>query len=249
MARKIARTFELDDVTVEIFNNGELRRQLSTENTSSADFFSPTNRQGVELRETYSRINLERARTFLDNDGKVAIIDASNVTKQRRAMISAMFPGLSVLFIECINIDEEVREANLERKLSLKEFGHLSPDEALDSFLKRISHYEGIYEPLQEERNRIVVDSFAGRILQEQIADLVPYYDRIRDLLTTRTVKNLFLVRHGETHYNLEDRIGGDSELTEKGARQAQSLADYFSTWRIPIIFRSNFKRTLQTAT
>ncbi|MDD5758510.1 MAG: histidine phosphatase family protein, partial [Desulfobulbaceae bacterium] len=42
---------------------------------------------------------------------------------------------------------------------------------------------------------------------------------------------------------------GGDSELTEKGARQAQSLADYFSTWRIPIIFRSNFKRTLQTAT
>lgn len=248
MARKIARTFELDDVTVEIFNNGELRRQLSTENTSCADFFSPANRQGVELREKYSRINLERARAFLDKKGTVAIIDASNVTKQRRAMISAMFPELAVLFIECINMDEEVREANLERKLSLKEFGHLSPDEALDSFLKRISHYEGIYEPLKEERNRIVVDSFAGRILQEQISDFVPYYDRIRDLLTTRTVKNLFLVRHGETHYNLEDRIGGDSELTEKGARQAQALADYFSTWRIPIIFRSNLKRTLQTA-
>lgn len=249
IARKIARTFELDDVTVEIFNNGELRRHLSTENTSSADFFSPANSQGVELREKYSRINLERARTFLDGNGQVAIIDASNVTKLRRATISAMFPELAVLFIECINMDEEVREANLERKLSLKEFGHLSPDEALDSFLKRISHYEGIYEPLQEERNRIVVDSFAGRILQEHISDLVPYYDRIRDLLTTRTVKNLFLVRHGETYYNLEDRIGGDSELTEKGLRQAQSLADYFSTWRIPIIFRSNFKRTLQTAT
>ena len=249
MARKIARTFELDDVKVQIFNNGELRRKLSPGNTSSADFFSPTNQQGVELREQYSRINLERARDFLDNGGKVAIIDASNVTKDRRGMISAMFPELAVLFIECTNMDEEVHEANLERKLSLKEFGHLSAEEALDSFLKRISHYEGIYEPLQEERNRIVIDSFEGRILQEHISDLVPYYDRIRDLLTTRTVKNLFLVRHGETYYNLEDRIGGDSDLTEKGCLQARALADYFATWRIPIIFRSNHKRTLQTAT
>jgi broad specificity phosphatase PhoE/predicted kinase len=249
MARKIARTFELDEVKVQIFNNGELRRQLSSENTSSADFFSPFNTQGVALREKYSRINLERARAFLDSDGKVAIIDASNVTKQRRAMISAMFPELAVLFIECVNMDEEVREANLERKLSLKEFGHLSLDEALDSFVKRISHYEGIYEPLQEERNRIVVDSFEGHILQEHISDLVSYYDRIRDLLTTRTVKNLFLVRHGETYFNLDDRIGGDSDLTEKGCQQARALADFFSMWRIPIIFRSNYKRTLQTAT
>lgn len=249
MARKIARTFELDDVKVQIFNNGELRRKLSTENTSSADFFSPCNSQGVQLREQYARMNLERARAFLDDDGKVAIVDASNVTRQRRSMINAMFPEVAVLFIECTTMDEEVREANLERKLSLKEFGHLSPEEALDSFLKRISHYEGVYEPLQEERNRIVVDSFEGRILQEHITDLVPYYDRVRDLLTTRTVKNLFLVRHGETYYNLEDRIGGDSDLTERGCAQARALADYFSTWRIPIIFRSNHKRTLQTAT
>jgi len=249
IARKIARTFELDDVKVQIFNNGELRRKLSSENSSTADFFSPHNASGVELREQYSRMNLQHARDFLNTGGQMAIIDASNVTKQRRATISAMFPELAVLFIECVNMDEEVLEANLERKLSLKEFGHLSTEEALDSFLKRISHYEGVYEPLAEERNQIVVDSFEGRILQEHISDLVPHYDRIRDLLTTRTVKNLFLVRHGETYYNLEDRIGGDSTLTERGLMQARTLADYFSTWRIPIIFRSNHKRTLQTAT
>lgn len=247
MARKIARTFELDDVKVQVFNNGELRRRLSDGNTSSAEFFSPQNQQGVELREQYARQNLKRARAFLEADGQVAIIDASNVTRDRRGMISRTFPDIPVLFIECVNLDEEVHEANLERKLSLKEFGHLSTEEALDSFLKRIAHYEAIYQPLQEEKNRIVVESFEGRILQEHISEVVPYYDRMRDVITTRTVKNLFLVRHGETYYNLDDRIGGDSELTEKGLAQAKALADYFATWRIPIIFRSNHKRTLQT--
>lgn len=249
MARKIARTFELEDVKVQVFNNGELRRKLGNGNTSSAEFFSPHNQQGVELREKFARLNLDQARAFLEGGGKVAIIDASNVTQKRRALISETFPEIPVLFIECINLDEEVHEANLERKLSLKEFGHLASEEALDSFLKRIAHYEMVYQPLQEERNRIVVESFEGRILQEHISDLVPYYDRIRDLITTRTVRNLFLVRHGETYYNLEDRIGGDSELSERGLNQARALAEYFAPWRIPIIFRSNHRRTLQTAT
>lgn len=248
MARKIAQAFEYDEVKAQVFNNGELRRRLSQGNTSSAEFFSPLNPQGVEQREHYARINLDLARAFLDGQGQVAIIDASNVTRARRAMISRTFPEIPVLFVECTNTDEEVKEANLERKLSLKEFGHLSPEEALDSFLKRIGHYERIYEPLAEERNRVVVESFEGRILEERITDLVPYYDRIRDLITTRTVRNLFLVRHGETHFNLEDRIGGDPGLTERGAAQARGLADYFAPWRIPIIFRSNHQRTLQTA-
>lgn len=248
MAWKIARTLEDDDVRVEIFNNGELRRKMSKENTSSPDFFSPHNPKGLELREKCARINLGLAHTFLGNDGEVAIIDAGNVTRYRRRMIEETFAGLPVFFIECVNVDEEANEAYLEHKASLTEFSHLSPAEAFDSFYKRISHYESIYEPLQEERNRLLVDSFEGCILQEQIADVVPYYDRIRDIITTRIVRNLFLVRHGETYFNQEDRIGGDSDLTEKGLAQALALAEHFADVPLPIIFTSNHKRTLQTA-
>jgi len=248
MARKIGRTLELDGAAVRIFNNGELRRELATENTSFAEFFSPNNKAGVEFRERCARINLDRGLSFLNKEGEVAIIDASNVTQRRRRLIIETFTGIPVLFIECMNADEEALEANLERKVFLKEFRHLSAEEALDSFFKRISYYESIYEPLHEEKNRILVDSFEGCILQEQILDPVPYFDRIRDLITTRIVKNLFLVRHGETYYNLEDRIGGDSQLTGRGLAQAKELADYFVKQRIPIIFTSNYKRTLQTA-
>ncbi len=47
MARKIARTLELDEVPVRVFNNGELRRQLLGEDSSFAGFlFAPqTNRE------------------------------------------------------------------------------------------------------------------------------------------------------------------------------------------------------------
>ncbi|MBU0680796.1 MAG: 6-phosphofructo-2-kinase/fructose-2,6-bisphosphatase [Proteobacteria bacterium] len=248
MARKIARTLELDALKVQVFNNGELRRKLGQGNTSGPEFFSPDNPEGVQFREKCARLNLDQAKAYLQDKGDIAIIDASNVTRKRRQMIEETMAGWPILFLECMNADEEALEANLERKANLKEFAHLSPEEAIDSFAKRISYYESIYEPLHMERNRILVDSFAGCILQEKLADVVPYYDRIRDLVTTRIVKNLFLVRHGETFFNLVDRIGGDSQLTEKGLAQARALAAYFSTVRIPIIFTSNYIRTLQTA-
>ena len=248
MGRKIARTIELDDLEVRVFNNGELRRTLSDENTSSPDFFSPTNEAGLAFRDQCALTNLQNAREFLRNSGKVAIIDASNVTRNRRKLIEEMFYDMPVLFIECVNADEEALEANLERKGFLEEFCHLSAQEAVDRFNMRIGHYVKAYEPLDEERNRILVDSFEACILQEQITDIIPYYDRIRDIITTRIVRNLFLIRHGETFYNLEDRIGGDSDLTAKGQAQAEALARYFAPWRIPIIFTSKHKRTQQTA-
>ncbi|NLX17901.1 MAG: 6-phosphofructo-2-kinase/fructose-2,6-bisphosphatase, partial [Desulfobulbus sp.] len=250
MARKLGRTLELDGVRVRIFNNGELRRRLdSGTDTSSAEFFSPANSLGVAMRERIAQMNIEAAQAFFAEGGEVAIMDASNVTRTRRQHVADSFPGLPLCYIECLNADEEALEANLERKARLKEFQHLSHDKALESFVKRIRYYESIYEPLDSEANRILVDSFDSCILQEHITDVLPYYDRIRDILTTRVVRNLFLVRHGETLFNQEDRIGGDSDLTDKGREQANALAEHFATVRIPIIFTSNYKRTLQTAT
>lgn len=248
MATKLYRTLKLDDIKVDIFNNGELRRKMAAENSSSSAFFSSENAEALALREDIARINLEKAQAFLAGEGCVAILDATNVTKARRRKIRDTFPDTQVLFIECMNADDEALEANLERKTSLSDFKGRTKEEALNSFTRRIESYESIYEPLDEEPNRILLDSFESCILQEQVRFALPYYDRIRDILTTRIVRNLFLVRHGETFYNLEDRIGGDSSLTEKGMSQARALAEHFTTQRIPIVFTSNHRRTLQTA-
>lgn len=249
MARKLCRTLELDGVHARIFNNGQLRRQFDPEErTSVAEFFAADNVVGQQLREQIARMSIEMAQAFLANDGQVAILDATNITKKRRQAITRAFQRVPICFVECLNADDEALEANLERKAALPEFQGMSLEKALESFGQRISHYEAIYEPLDDEPNRILVDSFDSCILQEHISEVLPYYDRIRDIITTRVVRNLFLVRHGETFYNLEDRIGGDSSLTEKGQEQAEALAEHFATVRIPIIFTSNHRRTLQTA-
>ena len=92
------------------------------------------------------------------------------------------------------------------------------------------------------------MDSLNNRILKERVDGAVPYYAKIRDLLVSDWVKNLFLVRHGETYYNLDERLGGDSLLTRRGLAQARQLGDHFRNVHLPYIFISTKRRTLQMA-
>lgn len=38
----------------------------------------------------------------------------------------------------------------------------------------------------------------------------------------------IYLLRHGESEYNLENRVGGDPDLTPKGYVFAEMLEDFF---------------------
>ncbi|EFK11057.1 phosphoglycerate mutase family protein [delta proteobacterium NaphS2] len=231
-----------------IFNNGDLRRRLTGVETSRPEFYSPDNLHGVELREKIAITNMGRATDYLTRTGYVAILDATNVSAKRREKILRSITDHPILFIECINDDEKILKASIQRKISNPEFSHLTRENATKSFRQRIAYYEKLYTPLKTERNYIKLDSLNNKILAEEITDKIPYWDRIRDFLVTDTVKNLFLVRHGETYFNLENRIGGDSELTENGLAQAKGLARYFQRKKIPVIFTSEKRRTIQTA-
>jgi len=60
----------------------------------------------------------------------------------------------------------------------------------------------------------------------------------------------LYLVRHGETHYNLEGRIQGqlDSDLTELGTRQAEAIARRLASESFAAIYSSDLGRAVSTA-
>ncbi len=248
IATRLKENLNKNHIKTRIFNNGQLRRQITRMNTTTPEFYAPDNKTGVELRERIALINLNRAKRYLENNGHVAILDATNVSLKRRIMIASMLKDAPILFIECINNDHSILEASIWRKIMLPEFQNLDKDAAFESFTQRIQYYESIYKPLATERNFIKLDSLNNRILKEEITDTIPYYDLLRDFLVTDTVKNLFLIRHGETTFNLEDRIGGDSSLTAKGMAQAEALARYFTKKKIPVIFTSKKKRTVQTA-
>lgn len=248
IALKLRENLRHDSIKARIFNNGDLRRKMIPENSSYAEFYDPNNKDGVAIREKIALINIERAQNYLKRNGNVAILDATNVSLKRRNTIQTLLNNHPILFVECINNDQEILNASIRRKISMPEFGHLTQKEAIESFEERVSYYESIYHPLKKEKSFIKLDSLHSKILQEEVAGEVPYYDQIRDFLVTDIVKNLYLIRHGETFFNLEDRIGGDSDLTENGRAQARALASYFAGKKVPLIFTSQKKRTIQTA-
>ena len=248
IASKLKENLVKNSIKTRIFNNGDLRRKLGPENTSYPEFYDPRNREGVELREKIALINIRRATDYLKGTGRVAILDATNVSLKRRKIITEILTDHAILFIECINDDEEILKASIGRKVAHPEFSHLGRDDAISSFRQRISYYQAIYTPVEKETNFIKLDSLYNKISHEEVSDDIPYYDRIRDFLVTDTVKNLFLIRHGETYFNLQNRIGGNSGLTSDGKAQAGALAQFFKNKKVPVIFTSKKKRTVQTA-
>lgn len=60
----------------------------------------------------------------------------------------------------------------------------------------------------------------------------------------------VYLIRHGETHWNKEARFQGrtDIPLNEKGKLQAEILSEYLSKENFDFIYSSPLKRALETA-
>ncbi len=246
VAQKLKENLEKAAIRVAIFNNGEVRRRLFPKNTSHAEFYDPKNAANAALRDDIALINIYGAKDFLNQGGEVAILDATNVGRTRRSKVRSHLAGLSVLFVECVNDDVELHQASIQRKIKLSEFAHLTPAEAQASFEARIAHYRTEASPFIDGEDFIRVDSLNNAVLEERLRGYIPFYPMLRDILVSDWVKSLYLVRHGETFYNLEDRIGGDSELTQRGHDQAFALARHFQEVDFPYVFVSTRKRTLQ---
>ena len=61
---------------------------------------------------------------------------------------------------------------------------------------------------------------------------------------------NLYVVRHGETIWNVEKRVQGitDIPLTEKGRKEAEELQELISTLDIDVVIASPLERARETA-
>ena len=248
LAIRLRDYFRKDGIAIRIFNNGNLRRiYLPLLKTSISEFYSPDNTAAVELRKKFAVMNMDRARNYLNNHGTIAILDATNASRERRLSIEKKLNDHDILFIECVNDDEDIMKMTIQEKIRLPEFVHLK-DKAAKEFLKRIDYYRMIYTPLKVERNYIRINSLQNMIIEEKRSDVIPFYERLRDYLVTDEVKNLFLIRHTETEYNVEGRIGGDPALTLRGREQATALGRFFKKKKITYIFTSSKQRTINTA-
>ncbi len=58
----------------------------------------------------------------------------------------------------------------------------------------------------------------------------------------------IYLVRHGQTFFNIENRLGGNPGLTEKGFEHAEKVGKFLKDAELDVIYCSTLIRSMQTA-
>lgn len=248
LAKRISDGLAAEGINARLFNNGEMRRALMGAESTKPEFYDPANSFGREARELISRRNMEKAREWLAQDGEVAILDATNVSRARRRTIEETLTDHPVLFVQCVNEDPLLLNACIRRKATLPEYASYTEEEALESFRQRIVHYEAEYEPLSDEKYWMCVDATANRVLEERPCESSPYYPAIREIAVSMWVPDLYLARHGQTEFNVQGRVGGNPPLTAKGRAQAQALAAHLRGKPVAWVFTSTRLRSHETA-
>ncbi len=255
MARRVERYLRWLGYRTQIFNVGNYRRErLGSHKPHS--FFDPDNAEGRAARREVAMAALEDMLAFFARGGEVGIYDATNTTRSRRSLLADRLRahGLSVVFIESVCEDEALIESNIRQtKLHMPDYAGMDPDAAVADFRERIAHYERVYEPVGEDEGSFVRLIDVGRKLEAH---------RMQGYLPSRLVyfvmnlhvtpRSIWLARHGESMFNLENRVGGDPPLSEAGRGFAKSLAAQIRSLGLPEkglrVWTSTLQRTKETA-
>lgn len=253
IARKIARYLSWLGYKTRTFNVGEYRRAIAGARQPSS-FFDPENESNRELRFAIAMRALDDLLDWLSAGGQVAIYDAANIEKKRRQAVwdRCTARGAQVIFVESVCEDERVVEANVrENKLRSPDYIGVDPEEAIRDFRARIAHYERRYEPIDEDKSYVKLIDVGRKV----VINRVEGYLGARLMFFLQSVhparRKIWLTRHGESLFNVEERIGGDSELSPRGWAYAHSLAQLMKRDDDPqqlVVWTSTLKRARQTA-
>ncbi|KAG9339980.1 hypothetical protein JZ751_022295 [Albula glossodonta] len=257
MSKKLTRYLNWTGLPTKVFNVGEYRREAVKH--YSFDFFKPDNQDAVKIRQQCALAALRDVKSYLTEEGgQIAVFDATNTTRERRDMILSFGSenGFEIFFIESVCDDPEVIASNImEVKVSCPDYRDCSKAEAIEDFQKRIECYRVSYEPLdpdQYDRNMSfikVIDvgrRFLVNRIQDHIQSKIVYY-LMNIHVQPRTI---YLCRHGESEYNLQGRLGGDSCLSSRGRKFAASLSGFVKEQNLKDlrVWTSQLRRSIQTA-
>ncbi|KLU89698.1 6-phosphofructo-2-kinase 1 [Magnaporthiopsis poae ATCC 64411] len=208
----------------------------------SASFFNPNNESAAKKREKLAMDTLDEVLDYLlCQNGSVGILDATNSTIRRREQVVKRIkerePKLGILFIESICHDETLLEANMRLKLSGPDYKDKDPVKSLADFKARVKQYESAYVPLgnYEESNDmqyIQMIDVGRKIVQHRLRGFLS--GGIASYLTTFNLapRQIWITRHGQSEDNKLGKLGGDSDLTERGHYYGMALHQFITKKR-----------------
>ncbi|XP_063685940.1 6-phosphofructo-2-kinase/fructose-2,6-bisphosphatase-like isoform X2 [Bolinopsis microptera] len=257
IAHRLARYLNWIGIKSKVFNVGSVRRELVGVNMP-CDYYDPNNTTGAQSRRMVASHVLDTIVDWFkaDPDNSVAILDATNTTRDRRDLILEKITpeGIQVLFIESVLDDVQIEEMNIrEHKVRCPDYQGCDPDAAFKDFSERIQNYKKAYEALCLNLDRELSFIRVSNITQFHINNLASTVQSKSAyfLMNIRphTKTTLYLSRHGESQFNAEAKIGGDTNLTENGIRYAKKLGKFVqenNLTDVPV-WTSIMKRTIET--
>uniref|UniRef100_A0A3Q3NI97 6-phosphofructo-2-kinase/fructose-2,6-bisphosphatase 2 n=1 Tax=Mastacembelus armatus TaxID=205130 RepID=A0A3Q3NI97_9TELE len=225
MSKKLTRYLNWIGVPTKVFNLGVYRRD-AVKSYKSYDFFRHDNKEAMKIRKQCALVALQDVKAYLNEEGgQIAVFDATNTTRERRELILNFSKdnAYKVFFVESVCDDPDVIAENiLDVKVSSPDYPERNRESVMEDFLKRIECYKVTYQPLAPDEHDkqlsfIQVINVGRRFLVNRVQDYIQ--SKIVYYLMNIHVHShsIYLCRHGESHHNVEGRIGGDSELTERG--------------------------------
>ncbi|KAF0686634.1 Aste57867_21581 [Aphanomyces stellatus] len=241
-----------------VFNVSEYRRDMVGAEKKH-NFWDPDNTSDSQLREKIGEKCLNDALDALASDScTCAVYDATNASVLRREYIKDQVAArpfkYELLFIESICDDPELIAISInEMKLNSQDYTRNTLDEVVSDYHQRIEHYRDIYKPMaeSEECPFIKIIDVGRQIFCNQVYGYLQ--SRIMFLMANLQLRPrpIWLSRHGESMYNTQGLIGGDSPLSPWGMKYAQQLdkfvdALYPADTRLSV-WTSTMQRTGQT--
>mgnify|MGYP006087748169 CR=1 FL=1 len=251
ISNKLYKYLNWINIKTKIFNVGELRRNKYKFTDSL--FFDPNNEKNNKIRlEITNELYNDLLNWLLIEDNNIAIFDATNCSIEKRKLLCDMTPkNINILFIESIcNIPSLIHKNILIKQTS---GDYNNKHNYYDDFLYRIELYKKVYNTVNRDENIRFIKIFnINEQLILNLNSIITNYDRIiiNNLLNINiNRKKIYLSRHGESIYNLENKIGGNSNLSEKGNIYAVNLSKYINTLEMDyIVYCSTLIRTINTA-
>ena len=254
ISNKLCKYLNWINIKTKIFNVGELRRQKY--NFIDSSFFDSNNKLYNQLR---NNLTIELYNKLLewiskDNNNNIAIFDATNCSKEKRKLLFSLTPkDINLLFIESICDIDEIINKNISIKQNSGDYNNTTLSFYKD-FLYRIELYKKVYKSIDENENlRFIKIYNINKQLVLNLNNQITKYDKIiiNNLLNINiNRKKIYLSRHGESQYNLINKIGGNSDLSDNGLNYAKLLSNYIKTNinEKYLLYCSTLIRTINTA-
>lgn len=264
VANKISRFLKWKGYNARVFSCSDVRKRLYPEYASPpAEYWNEKNEEMKELRLKVITDTLQELFAYLREGGQVGLFDGSNLSRSMREYITKLIsnePNVHLpLWIEMRVNDISIRLRRVQReKLFSIEYMGYDPQQAMKDYENRVQFQMSSYDDLEEEEDPVYCIVEINKDNRKRYIT-----NNVRGYLPTTIVsfvmnlhpepKPIYFTRHGQSEYNLEDRIGGDPNLTEFGRQYAKHLGKFVASLeKVDVkrlaVWTSCKRRTVQTA-